>query len=293
VQLRPLHLYVALWVVVSTILAREYVMLNGTGSGPSLLQWMNTKGLFGADMMRGKLDPSPGKALSFRLGWIGFSIICLTNLYILRKRLPQMQKLGKVSHWLDFHIFCGLMGPTIIIFHTNFQVGGLVAVSFWCMMTSFASGVVGRYFYTQILKQRADLKQQLTQLDTSFKKLEELNHKVFSAKRITKLKEDAFVFSGGSVALVQGRADILTVLAQSLIGDVKLMFNMPPVPQGFPSSLKRPLKQYAVARRRLAASPYFRRLMGYWHAFHMPFAIFMYLVSVIHIVSALVFRVDH
>jgi hypothetical protein len=290
---KPIHLVVAVWLAALAFLARESMLLNGVASGASVFRWLGAHGVFGAEVAKKGVSPAPGQALSFALGWIGFTVILLTNLYVLRKRRPAWQKLGKLSRWLDVHILFGLLGPTIIVFHTNFQVNGLVAVSFWCMMTSFASGIVGRYFYTQVLRQRVELKAVLTDFEARFAKLTTTNQRVFSKQALAKLKEDAFVTAGGSAALLAGKADALTVLFDSVVGDVRLLLQGPPVPHEFPRALRRPLKEYAVARRRLAAAGPLRRLMGYWHAFHLPFAVFMYVVTVIHIVSALVFRVNH
>ena len=55
-----------------------------------------------------------------------------------------------------------------------------------------------------------------------------------------------------------------------------------------PPGARLALVTYAVARRRLTYLEQSRKLMGYWHAFHVPFAIFMYVVAGIHIVSELI-----
>jgi hypothetical protein len=288
-----LHIYVILWIATAIIFSREYIILNGNTGEASFFESLNRTGFFGETARKANLDPAPGKPLSFMLGWIGFLVICMTNLYILRKHLPQWQKYGNITRWLDFHIFCGLLGPTIITFHTNFHLNGLVALSYWCMMTSFASGIVGRYFYIQVLRQRAELKEMLKQYDSGFVKLQQKNAKVFTPELIAKAKKDAFAMAGGSIAMLEGKANLFSVLANSVVGDIRMLIHVPQLPGRFPSALWPPLKQYAVTRRRLAASPYFRRLMGYWHSFHLPFAVFMYVVTVIHIASALIFRVNH
>ncbi len=42
------------------------------------------------------------------------------------------------------------MGPILVLFHTAFKFGGIVAVSFWSMVAVFLSGVIGRFIYLQI-----------------------------------------------------------------------------------------------------------------------------------------------
>ena len=59
-------------------------------------------------------------------------------------------RLGILKYWLEFHIFLCTLGPIMVLFHTAFKFGGLVAVSFWSMVAVFLSGIVGRFIYIQI-----------------------------------------------------------------------------------------------------------------------------------------------
>ena len=61
-----------------------------------------------------------------------------------------MSRMGLVKHWLEFHIFLCTLGPILILFHTAFKFGGLVAISFWSMVAVFLSGIAGRFIYLQI-----------------------------------------------------------------------------------------------------------------------------------------------
>jgi hypothetical protein len=286
-----LRAYVLLWLGLVFWLSHEYLVLNRVLDGKSVLKTLVLKGLLLSPGQ--KLIPDPGGPLSYRLGWWGFVIMALTNLYILRKRLPALQGKGAVGDWLDFHIFCGLVGPTLIVFHCNFKVAGLVAISFWCMVISFASGVVGRYLYTQLLRQRGDLKAAIAQYDDAFKRWLKAAAERVTPATLQGLKDRAFAFAGGSEAMLSGRAPLLQVVVDSIAGDLRLLVKAPPAPRGLPKELRRTLRDYGLTKRRLVAATYFRRLMGYWHTFHAPFAVFMYVVSVIHIVAALVFRVRH
>lgn len=275
----PLVAYVAAWLLISGVLAREYLCLNKIycSAWPYLL----------------RSTPKPGGPLSFKLGWIGFAVILLTNAYILRKRWFGASAAGRLPAWLDFHIFCGLLGPTLIVFHCNFQVGGLVAVSFWSMVISFTSGIVGRYLYLQLLSLRADTKSRLLFYEESFKKCQNLIQPPLSDKVMSTYKTAAVRLAGGTAMIMSGRADPMSALLSAIWGDLRLFFYSPLVPPGFPLEIRHHLRRYAVLRRKVATTGYFQRLMGYWHTFHAPFAFFMYLVSIIHIASALIFRVDH
>jgi hypothetical protein len=61
-----------------------------------------------------------------------------------------MLRLGKLENWLEFHIFLCALGPIMVLFHTAYKFGGIVAVSFWSMVAVFLSGIIGRFIYLQI-----------------------------------------------------------------------------------------------------------------------------------------------
>ena len=63
----------------------------------------------------------------------GLALMLAMHGYSLRKRLPLMSRLGSLTTWLEFHIFCGFFGPVLITLHTSFKIDGLVAVSYWSM----------------------------------------------------------------------------------------------------------------------------------------------------------------
>lgn len=278
-----------LWVAITFWLGYEYLLLNGVRThGPSLLRWMHDHRLF---LTGSKLTPFPGDRLSWILGWVGFGLICLTNVYIWRKKKVAQGQKTNLTGWLDTHIFLGLLGPTLIVFHCNFTVRGLVSISFWSMVICFASGVVGRYFYVQLLKDRAGLKATLDVYEKGFLTILETAKTPIDPQRMAEAKSVAFRYAGGSQAMLRGKLTVLEVLMMSIAGDLRLLWGRPGLADGLPQALHQPLSEYALILRRFYAGKYFRRLMGYWHAFHKPFAIFMYVVTIIHIAAALIFRV--
>lgn len=93
----------------------------------------------------------PGGIFGHGLGIFGSLAMLLgVGLYMSRKRFRALARFGLVKHWLEFHIFLCTIGPMMILFHTAFKFGGLVAVSFWSMVAVFISGIIGRFIYIQI-----------------------------------------------------------------------------------------------------------------------------------------------
>jgi hypothetical protein len=96
---------------------------------------------------------SPTGLVGHGFGIVGSLLVVIgVMLYSARKRVRALARLGKLSDWLHFHIFLCLVGPSLVVLHTTFRIGGLVAISFWSMAAVVSSGVFGRYVYSWIPK---------------------------------------------------------------------------------------------------------------------------------------------
>ncbi len=283
-----LRTYTWIWILIAGTLAYESYQLNFDPKN-SIFAYLKAETVLLEDNF--KIDPTPGKDISLYYGWIGFSIMFLTNLYILRKRLHLMSNWGKISNWLNFHIFCGLVGPTFILFHTNFKIGGLVAISFWSMVISFSSGIIGRYFYMQLVRKETDLEHEAESIEMSLNSVLKDSKIKVTPEQLTETKAAVLKLAGVRAFDVHTSLPILRSIWHSMTGDILLRTRLIATAGNFPPSQLHKLRQFALLKRRIVYWEEFRRIMGYWHSFHSPFAIFMYVVAVIHIATALLFRV--
>ncbi len=92
----------------------------------------------------------PSGVIGLKLGFLGLGVFFAIFLYPLRKHWPWLMRQGSTRHWLDIHVLLGLTAPFIIAFHASFKFQGFAGVAFWIMAAVSASGVVGRYLYSQI-----------------------------------------------------------------------------------------------------------------------------------------------
>ena len=84
------------------------------------------------------------------LGIFGFLLMLITEtLYSIRKRMRTV-RFGRMSLWLQFHIFTGLVGPYMVLLHTSWKFNGLAGVTTLLTVVIVISGFVGRYIYTRI-----------------------------------------------------------------------------------------------------------------------------------------------
>jgi len=95
-------------------------------------------------------DLKPSGRIGLRLGILGFVMFALVYLYPLRKRWPALGRIGRTSHWFDFHILLGLTAPIFVTYHSAFKLHGFAGMAYWTMIALTVSGIIGRYFYAQI-----------------------------------------------------------------------------------------------------------------------------------------------
>ena len=89
--------------------------------------------------------------IGYWFGIIGGSMMLLIFAYPLRKRFKSWSSIGSVKAWFRIHMFLGMAGPVIIIYHSGFKLGSFnSSVAFFCMLTVALSGILGRYFYERI-----------------------------------------------------------------------------------------------------------------------------------------------
>jgi hypothetical protein len=94
--------------------------------------------------------PAAGELFGHALGIFGFILMLMTEvLYSLRKR-TRSASWGRMSSWLQFHIFTGLVGPYMVLLHTSWKFNGIAGVTTLFTFIIVVSGFIGRYIYTRI-----------------------------------------------------------------------------------------------------------------------------------------------
>lgn len=107
-------------------------------------------GLYGLVLVSTREIPPAGDLFGHGMGIVGFVFMLMTEtLYSLRKRSRSV-KWGRMSNWLQFHIFTGLVGPFMVLLHTSWKFKGIAGVSTLFTVIIVISGFVGRYIFTRI-----------------------------------------------------------------------------------------------------------------------------------------------
>jgi hypothetical protein len=203
--------------------------------------------------------------------------------YQARKYMRSLARIGVLKHWLEFHIFLCTLGPILVLFHTSFKFGGLVSISFWSMVAVVASGVAGRFIYLQIprtiqgrelgLHEIHEMKSQITaQIQQEIG--EELMQQIIHTGEERKTEKS---YVQQVLADWRSKSQLRDRLKSAQIQGKKLRVIMNLVGQEM------------TMQRRIIGLQYMQKLFKYWHVIHLPFAIIMLVIMLIHVAVTLIF----
>lgn len=183
--------------------------------------------------------------------------------YMARKRMKIFSHIGVLKYWLELHIFMTTLGSVFVLYHTSFKFGGIVSVGFWSLAIVWASGVIGRFIYLQIprtiegrelsLQEVKDFKDEL---DLRLKNKYDID---FSEIRTTKFSQLR-----------------LKLLSKNISGkDYK--------------KVKALIRDERKIEKRIKRLAFMQNLFKYWHVAHLPFALIMLIIMLIHVSVVLFF----
>jgi hypothetical protein len=234
----------------------------------------------------------PSGILGHGLGIIGslFMIIGVAT-YMARKRYRFLSRMGLLKHWLDFHIFLCTLGPILVLFHTAFKFGGIVAVSFWSMVAVFLSGVIGRFIYLQIPRS-------IEGRELSLNEVKEMRSNVAGIVRNSyNLDEESYNTIENSLKNKVGlyRPNALSRMIRKYFNDrkslhaVRKILKRNRIPKVEYKKLLSLVKEDLILSRKIELLDTMQNFFKYWHVAHLPFALVMLVIMIIHVGVTLVF----
>jgi hypothetical protein len=215
-------------------------------------------------------------------------------MYSSRKRWRAMASIGRIKNWLEFHIFLCLLGPILVVYHTTFKFGGLVAVSFWSMTAVVLSGVIGRYFYVQIPKGIHGNELSSQELVAENEKIGETLKRQFGLDADLLKLIDSAALPSKPVA----EMGLMEVMSFFIVNDITRRSRLHSLfeklqKRGLHGQMLHRIRTMAARRimltRRIAFLQQFKRIFHYWHVVHLPFSIVMFVILSIHVGVAIAF----
>ncbi len=236
--------------------------------------------------------PGGSDPIGHVMGIVGMTMMLMTEtLYTFRKRLRWFQ-VGRLRAWLSFHIFTGIVGPTLVLMHSAFEFNGLAGLSMLFTLLVVASGFVGRYLYTAIPRSRAGAELTLSEVTAQEVEVQQQIDRLTAQHSVrvdAVLRADAAHQSDtqqstiGSV-LIRGwrdwqyRRDVNRQLRQ-LDRTERLAAK----------ELTRVLRRRRELERQISTLQAAHRLMGTWHTIHVPMGVTLFLSAFLHVIGTLYF----
>ena len=237
----------------------------------------------------------------YKFGIIGGSLMALLLLYPLRKKLRFMQTWGPVKFWFRTHMIFGVVGPVLILFHSNFHLGSTNSnVALLCMLIVSSSGLVGRFLYTRIHfglygnratldELRKDLRITRSNLGAHAKLSPRIIEYMKEYERLM-LRKRVFLMHLVLLPVIYFRArsqlwrlkrtlkQELKLLAKKYKWDRKMLHE-------FIGETLYLLREYFLCVRKTGQLTLYARLFSIWHVLHFPLFIMLVISGIVHVIA--------
>lgn len=245
---------------------------------------------------------NPEQGIGYWLGIAGASMMLLLLLYPCRKRLTFLRILGPIREWFRLHMLLGLLGPLLILYHSNFQVGSFNSkIALYCMLLVAGSGIIGRHFYTRLHRglygRKANLKELQVELESSL----EAGHFLGTltpvlVDRLQKISEDVqgedLVLKtdmGRSLKWALQRYFLQWSLVMAARRELKTRAAESEVIaenyKRFRSLTVKHISNHMDSLSRVSQFAFYERLFSLWHVLHLPIFFVMILTVLIHVLA--------
>ena len=228
----------------------------------------------------------PSGILGHGLGIVGSLLIVIgVASYMARKRYRFLLRLGILKYWLEFHIFLCTLGPILVLFHTAYKFGGLVAISFWSMVAVFLSGIVGRFIYLQIPHTIEgqelsinDIRAMKTDVAGILKSSHNIDEESFNIITDSIKKKVELYQSNALIRYFKKYFD-----DRKTIHLVKSVLRKHKVPKKEMRQIMDLVNDDIKLNRKIERLATMQNLFKYWHVVHSPFALVMLIIMVVHV----------
>jgi hypothetical protein len=227
----------------------------------------------------------PSGPIGQTLGVFGAVFMLVPFIYMARKRIPGLKSMGSSRAWLEVHLFCGIVGPLLVTFHTSFKFNGIVSAAYWSMVIVVLSGFVGRYLYVRIprsirgteltraeLDEEADLlREDLAQSGASEAVLECIHGFETRTQPATRGLAWLFDLFAGEISMGRKIRQLDGDLRNAGLGEMDRV------------ALVQLTTRRALLGRRSAHLQRTKQLFDLWHVFHLPLVYLLLVIAAAHI----------
>jgi hypothetical protein len=250
------------------------------------------------------IDPREG--VGYWLGIAGGTLMLLLLLYPLRKRIRLMHSLGPTRIWFRMHMVFGLLGPLLILYHSNFHLGSFNSrVAFYSMLLVAGSGIIGRHFYAGIHRglygRKTTLKELQQELTESIANSQGLAR--IMPRLVARLEKNAADLQDHSIRRTIGIRRSLRWTFTHMYERLMLLWiarrelnaaaAASPVVAANRKKIRRGaaryVREFTMLTGRVAQFSLYERLFALWHILHLPIFFLMVLSAFVHIFAVHVY----
>ncbi len=233
--------------------------------------------------------PAASAFFGHSLGILGFVLMLMTEiLYSMRKR-SRSARWGRMSSWLQFHIFTGIVGPYLVLLHTSWKFNGLAGIVMLLTAIIVFSGFVGRYIYTSVPRTVDGVEIEAEALGTQIKDIEndlqQWIEQLPEAERARFLRAlQAQLLPRNKLFLVFGRGFQDWVFRQQWrrkLREADSIF----LKQA--KQLENLFKRRRILERQMQSLATARRMLALWHVVHVPIGTALFVTAFIHVGAAI------
>ncbi len=223
-------------------------------------------------------------------------------LYPLRKKVRFLHRLGSTRRWFRMHMILGLLGPLLVLYHCNFQLGSFNSrVALYCMLLVAVSGIVGRHFYAAIHRGLYGRKLTLGELQKELANSAEKSHGLATLmpKLVARLDHLCEELQGDKVTNSLGIRRSIKWLAThrfvrlSLHWTARRELRLAAVrfevvardQKRLKRTTSRFIRDYTKLMTRVAKFTVYERLFAIWHVLHLPIFFVMVLSALVHVLA--------
>jgi hypothetical protein len=233
--------------------------------------------------------PAASGVFGHGMGIVGFILMLMTEiLYSWRKR-SRSARWGKMSSWLRFHIFTGLVGSYMVLLHSSWKFNGLAGIVMLLTVVIVISGVIGRYIYTAIPRtadgveiESYELERQIAVVEGELQKWRQSQPEI--TRTISLALGDQQNISGGSMLTVFGRA---FAEAGYQIRLWRARWEIRSRYHAQAAELENLFRRKRSLQRQVSALIISRRLLSLWHAIHVPIGVALFATAFVHMIGAI------
>lgn len=238
--------------------------------------------------VREELLIRPDEGLGYALGIAGLACMTLLLTYSLRKRIGWMHGWAPLRRWFQTHMALGLIGPSAILLHANFELGSLNArIALASMALVVASGIVGRVLYARVHRglfgRRREFEPLLRETREGFGPIAVISNLIPSIE--AELVEFERLATEPPLRFTSGIARFFTIgvlrsrLARRAVAALR---EADPVHR---EALESELIEWLDRAAELGRFRGYERLLSIWHAIHLPLCILLFGAAAAHVLA--------